>query len=259
MGYIKIVIYRALYLSRRSNPDGADVYNYTIDGTKLQSVAHYPNNQPCTTFYDDNQFENSTVQSNSTSDAPGMKVVKHGNTVFWVDSFSEELVQAKLSFLKADNVGVTSINFLWGEELLAGTVRNANAKLTVVSRSVPEGLGHVEDLCATKNCEHVCLNAGICLCSVGFTLQQDGKSCLPVKGKVGQENTSNSINAKPLQQETSSASVWTVLIVATLSVFVLGVAAYMVILKWRSGRPFTFENPVAYFQGLYRGDNMRIL
>lgn len=245
-------ICKSLYLSRSNGFRGALLYNYTLDGTKLQSMAQHPN-QGCTALLGNAHTSGIAGQPESNI-SHGNKAVKHANIIFWVHSHMQG---AELAFLEETEVEVGTTHFLWGEEELQGT--GQNARLLVASRNFQQGQVKFQDLCRKKDCEHVCLSTGVCLCSQGFTLQEDGKSCARVKDKVKEEVAPNSFNAKQQQQEYSSSSVWMVLIVTTVIVFILGAGSYFVLLKWRSGRPLSFENPLAYFQTFYGSDNMRIL
>lgn len=117
--------------------DAADIYKYSLNDTKLISISHHPSDSLCPSSVSSKNFQLTYPTANSTlfrhiSDlAYGGGAVKHGNSIYWVDSVSETLIRTELSFLRADNIARTPIHFLVEGE----HIRGASAKVVVVSRN----------------------------------------------------------------------------------------------------------------------------
>lgn len=187
--------HRSLLLVGKGNSSGVDIYKYTLDGSRLQSVYNLPVQGKCTTLgYDGNGLllwtgahgnsieatrilpegfseksqtvvlrANPNVSANSSSIVPGSLVMLDG-VLIWVDSITQELKQYSNGSVR---LGIRSTRFLSDDEFQnkIGT----KAKLTVVGKVAP--------LCNLKRCAHICLASGECKCATGYTIQKDGRSC----------------------------------------------------------------------------------
>lgn len=101
-------------------------------------------------------------------------ISKFGDRIFWVDSSAGLMKQVDVPF--KSHGGISSIHFLTNDERsrFLQSRRLFSPKVTVINRVVRSGAGK---LCYRKECEHICLATKQCVCSPGFGLKNDGKSC----------------------------------------------------------------------------------